>query len=54
MLYGTEVAVYSEKNTEHSHTQTHTHTHIYIYIYIYIYIQCGQNVWLLNDKPVGA
>jgi len=35
MLYGTEVAVYSEKNTEHSHTQTHTHIYIYIYIYIY-------------------
>jgi hypothetical protein len=52
MLFGAEVAVYSEINT------------IYIYIYIYIYIhtythththtQYGQNVHLLNDKPVGA
>ena len=58
MLYGAEVAVYSEINTKH----THTHTHIYIYIYIYIYthiyiyicIQCGQKVQLLNDKRVGA
>jgi len=47
MLYGAQVAVYSEINTKHTHTHTHTHTYIYIYI---VWAECQ----FLSFKPVGA